>query len=161
MKWTRLPGPQLTWPGQGQGRTTSPSSALQISTVLCLVAQSCPTLCDPTDCSLLCPWRFSRQEYWSGLPCPPPGDLPTQGLNPGLQHYRQILYQLSHQGSPRTLECVAYPFCRGSFQARNQTGVSCTAGRFFYQLSYQGSPISPLGALKFYFENFLWSLINE
>ena len=24
---------------------------------------------------------FSRQEYWSGLPCPPPGDLPTQGLN--------------------------------------------------------------------------------
>ena len=25
--------------------------------------------------------RFSRQEYWSGLPCPPPGDLPTQGSN--------------------------------------------------------------------------------
>ena len=24
---------------------------------------------------------FSRQEYWSGLPCPPPGHLPTQGLN--------------------------------------------------------------------------------
>ena len=52
MKWTRLPGPQLTWPGQGQDRTTNPSSALQISTVLCLVAQSCPTLCDPMDCSL-------------------------------------------------------------------------------------------------------------
>ena len=27
---------------------------------------------------------FSRQEYWSGLPFPSPGDLPTQGLNPGL-----------------------------------------------------------------------------
>ena len=27
---------------------------------------------------------FSRQEYWSGLPCPPPGALPTQGLNPPL-----------------------------------------------------------------------------
>ena len=26
---------------------------------------------------LLCPWGFSRQEYWIGLPCPPPGDLPT------------------------------------------------------------------------------------
>ena len=25
---------------------------------------------------LLCPWGLSRQEYWSGLPCPPPGDLP-------------------------------------------------------------------------------------
>jgi len=29
---------------------------------------------------------FSRQEYWSGLPCPPPGDFLTQGLNPSLQH---------------------------------------------------------------------------
>ena len=32
---------------------------------------------------------FSRQEYWSGLPFPSPGDLPTQGLNPGLPHCRQ------------------------------------------------------------------------
>ena len=31
--------------------------------------------------SLLCSWGFSRQEYWSGLPCPPPGDL----LNPGIK----------------------------------------------------------------------------
>ena len=35
---------------------------------------------------------FSRQEYWSGLPFPSPGDLP----NPGLLHCRQILYHLSH-----------------------------------------------------------------
>ena len=37
---------------------------------------------------LLCPWGFSRQEYWSGLPCPPPGDLPNPGIqprSPGLQ----------------------------------------------------------------------------
>ena len=32
------------------------------------------------------------------------GIFPTQGSNPGLPHWRQILYQLSHQGSPRTLE---------------------------------------------------------
>ena len=32
---------------------------------------------------LLCPWGFSRQEYWSGLPCPPPGDLPNPGIEPG------------------------------------------------------------------------------
>ena len=32
--------------------------------------------------SLLCPWGFSRQEYWSGLPCPPPGDLPNPGIEP-------------------------------------------------------------------------------
>ena len=43
---------------------------------------------------------FSRQECWSGLPFPSPGDLPTQELNPGLLHCRQTLYRLSHQGSP-------------------------------------------------------------
>ena len=93
---------------------------------------------------------FSRQEYWSGLPCPPPGDLPnlgieprsstlradslpaeplgkprntgvgshsllqgifpTQGSNPGPPHCKRILYQLSHQGSPRILEWAAFPF---------------------------------------------------
>ena len=31
---------------------------------------------------LLCPWRFSSQEYWSGLPCPSPGDLPDSGIEP-------------------------------------------------------------------------------
>ena len=38
---------------------------------------------------------LSRQEYWSGLPCSPPGDLPNPGLNPGLMHCRWILYLLS------------------------------------------------------------------
>ena len=51
--------------------------------MLFLVTQSCLTLCDPKDCSpsrLLCPWGFSRQEYWSELPWPPPGDLPNPGI---------------------------------------------------------------------------------
>ena len=43
----------------------------------------------------------------------------TQELNQGLLYSRQILYQLSHKGSPRTLEWVAYPFSRGSSQLRN------------------------------------------
>ena len=42
---------------------------------------------------------FSGQEYWSGVPCPPPGDLLNPGINPGLPHCRRILYHLSHQGS--------------------------------------------------------------
>ena len=50
---------------------------------------------------LLCPWRFSSQNYGAGLPGPPPGDLPnpgifpTQGSNPGLPHCRWTLYSLS------------------------------------------------------------------
>ena len=49
--------------------------------------------------------EFSRQEYWSGLPFPSPGDLPnlTQGSNPSLHHCRQILYCLSHQEAYRKI----------------------------------------------------------
>ena len=48
--------------------------------------QLCPMLCDSMDCSLQAPLSmgFSRQEYWSGLPYPPPGYFPTQGSNSSL-----------------------------------------------------------------------------
>ena len=48
------------------------------------VAQSCPTLCNPVDCSPQAPpsMGFFRQEYWSGLPFPSPGDLPNIGIKP-------------------------------------------------------------------------------
>ena len=42
---------------------------------------------------------FSRQEYWSGLPFPSPGDLPNPGIEPGSPTSRQTLYHLSHQRS--------------------------------------------------------------
>ena len=61
--------------------------------------------------------------------------FPIQGSNPGLLHFllhcRQILYPLSHKGSPRILEWVAYPYFSGSSQPRNRTRVSCIAGKFF------------------------------
>ena len=52
---------------------------------MCMHAsQLCPTLCDPMDCGL--PGSsvrgIIRQDYWSGLPCPPPGDLPHPGIKP-------------------------------------------------------------------------------
>ena len=59
------------------------------------------------------------------------GIFPTQGLNPGLLHCKHILYQLSHKGSPRILEWVAYPFSRGSSHPRDWTRVSCIASGFF------------------------------
>ena len=66
------------------------------------VTQSCPTLCDPMVVAyqLLPSMGFSRQEYWSGLPFLLQVIFTTQGLNLGLPHCRQILYRLSHQGSP-------------------------------------------------------------
>ena len=103
---------------------------------------------------------FSRQEYWSGLPCPPPRDLPNQGSNPGLPYCRQILYHLSHQGSPKVKVSLLCPtLCDpGQNSPGQNTGVgSCSPlhGIFptqglspsllhcrgiLYQLSHQGSP---------------------
>ena len=53
--------------------------------VKALVTQSCPTLCNPMDCSpqALKFLEFSRQESWSGLLFPSPGDLPDPGIKPG------------------------------------------------------------------------------
>ena len=50
----------------------------QINCIVVLVAPLCPTLCNLMDCNLLgsSSMKFSRQEYWSGLLCPSPGDLP-------------------------------------------------------------------------------------
>ena len=68
------------------------------------------------------------------------GIFPSQRSNPGLPHCGQILYQLSHQGSPRILEAVAYPFSRGSSWSRNRTRASCVAGRFFTNWNREAPP---------------------
>ena len=59
------------------------------------------------------------------------GIFPTQGSNPSLPYCRQILYQLSHQESPRRLEWTAYPFASGSSRPRKRTRVFHIAGGFF------------------------------
>ena len=77
------------------------------------------------------PWNSPGQNTGVGSVFLLQGFFPSQGLNPGLPHCRQLLYQLSHKESPRILEWIAYPFFSRSSQPMNQTRVSCTAGRFF------------------------------
>jgi len=72
--------------------------------------------------------------------------------NPWTIHCRWILYQLSHKGNPRILECVAYPFSRGSSWPRNQTGVSCIAGRFFTNWELLNLPFNLVVNLKLLFK---------
>ena len=79
---------------------------------MCLVTQSCLTLCNPVDCSP--PGSSVRGDSPgknTGVGCRAllQGIFPTQGSNTGLLHCRRILYHLSHQGSPRILEWVASP----------------------------------------------------
>ena len=65
---------------------------------------------------LLCPWNSPGQNTGMGSLSLLQGIFPTQGSNPGLPHCRRVLYHLSHQGSSRILEWVAYAFSTGSSQ---------------------------------------------
>ena len=89
---------------------------------------------------LYSPWNSPVQDTGVGSLPLLQGIFPTQGSNPGLPHCRQILYQLSHKGSPRILERVAYPFSSGSSRPRNRTGVSCIAGGFFTNWAMREAP---------------------
>ena len=70
-------------------------------------AQLYPTLCDPMECSppgsLL--MGLSRQEYWSGLSFPPPGNLPDPGIEPGSPAWQVDALLLSHWKSPWYCKC--------------------------------------------------------
>ena len=77
--------------------------------------QSCPTLRDPMDCvARQAPWSmgFSRQEYWSGLPWPLPGNLPDPGIKPTSLHRQVSSLPLVPPGKP--FPCSSLLKCFGS-----------------------------------------------
>ena len=53
-----------------------------VNQLWCSVIQWCPTFCNPRDHPTSQSMKFSRQEYWTGLPFPPPGYLPDPGIEP-------------------------------------------------------------------------------
>ena len=70
------------------------------SPCVCVPAQSYPTLCKPVAVAHKAPlfMEFSRQEYWSGLPFPPPGGLPDPGIKPVSPTLAGGFFTLSHWG---------------------------------------------------------------
>ena len=77
----------LAWLSEWKSKEQKPLASLQwlCSMVGGLVAKSCPTLAITWTVACQAPLSmgFSRQEYWSGLPFPSPGDLPDPGIEPG------------------------------------------------------------------------------
>ena len=69
-----------SWKAQTTTRTQNSQVNVWGRRVKALVAQSSLTLGDPVDCSPPDSMEFSRQEYWSGLPFPSPGNLPDPGI---------------------------------------------------------------------------------
>ena len=144
--WASLP----PIPPSRSSQSAEPSSPCYVAAsycaVLCLAAQSCPTICNPMDCS---PPGSSVHGNSpgknTGMGCHGilQGIFLTQGLNPGIPHCRQILYTLSHQGSPRILEWVAYPFSRVTSQPRNSYLFLFTVVVYVSMLLSPFVPLSP------------------
>jgi len=125
--------------------------------VLCLVVQSCPTLCNP-NCRLLCPWGFSKQEYWSGLPCTPPEDLLKPGIKPRSPLLQADSLLSEPPGKTKNTGVGSLSLLQGIIltQESNQGLLHCR--QILYQVSYQGS----LNQCMFMFKthatlNYIWS----
>ena len=151
------PSSKQTFPDQGQGscapRVTTKLAQHGSDTrtcVLCLVAQCVQLFMTPgtLSCQAPHPWGFSRQEYWTGLTCPPPGDLPNPGIEPRPPALQADSLPSEPPGKP-SLDWVAYPFSRGSSQPRNQTGVFYIAGGFFTSWATKEVPDTRRNRSKF------------
>ena len=113
----------------------------------CESPQSWSTLCEPMDCSapwILCPWDFSRQEYWSGLPCPPAGVFPTQGSNPGIEPRSPTLRANSlpteMPGKPKNTWLGSLSLLQGILPTQESNRGLLHCRWILYQLSYWRSP---------------------
>ena len=118
--------------------------------VLCRSAM--PDSCDPWAVAhwVFCPWGFSRQEYWSGLPCPPPGDLP----NPGIEVMSPTLQVDSLMSEPpgksKNTGVGSLSLLQGIFPTQESSQGLLHCRWILYQLSYQGSLTFTLCAVLSY-----------
>ena len=126
-----------------------------LCTVLCLVTQSCPTLCHPMDCSLPgssvhgdSPGKNTGVDSHALLQ----GIFPTQGLNPGLLHCWWILYCLSHQNSHTIFTAVKEIFYHEKILfSQKCTKLFRVKSIDMYQSIYCASTISMIKILIFFF----------
>ena len=91
---------------------------------------------------------FSRQEYWSGLPCPHPGDLPNLGIEPRSPTLQAISLLSEPPKKHKNTGEGSLSLLQGIFltQESNQALLHCR--QILYQLSYQGSNASLAGGIS-------------
>ena len=104
------------------------------------VTQSCPTLCDPWTVAHQAPLStgFARQEYWSGLPFPSPGDLPDPGIEPRSPTLQADALTSAPPGKPIGVGSLS--LLQGIFMTQELNWGLLHFRQIIYQLSYQQNP---------------------
>ena len=84
---------------------------------------------------------FSRQEYWSGLLCPPPGDLPNPGIKPRSPALQADSLPSEPPGKPKNTGVGSLSLLQGIFLTQELNLGLLHCRWILYELSYQGSPV--------------------
>ncbi len=84
---------------------------------------------------------FSRQEYWSGVPLPSPGDLPNPGIKPRSPALQVDSLPAEPQGKPKNTGVGSLSLLKWIFSTQELNWGLLHCRQILYQLSYQGSPL--------------------
>ena len=98
---------------------------------------------------------FSRQEYGSGLPCPPPRDLPNPGIKPRPPSLQADSLQTEPPGKPKNTGVVSLSLLQGDLPDPG-TELGSPALHILCQLSYQGTPLTH----RYFYSSFSFSYTN-
>ena len=114
---------------------------------------------NPMDCPpptrILCPWGFSRQEYWSGLSCPPPRDLPNPGMEPRSPALQTFPLPSEPPGKPTNTGVGSLSLLQAIFPTQESNWCILHCRWILYQL-VPGRPPESFWCFFFFFFLFFW-----
>ena len=87
--------------------------------------------------TLLCPWGFARQEYWSGLPCPPPRDFPNPRTEPRSPALQADTLPSESPGKPKNTGVGSLALRQGIFLIQESNWGLLHCRQILYQLSHK------------------------
>ena len=98
---------------------------------------------------LLCPWAFCRQDYWSGLPCPTPGDLSNPVIETRFPALQENSLLSESPGKPKNTGVGSLSLLQGIFPTQRSNWGLLHCRQILYQLSYTREAPSPLMIMYF------------
>ena len=104
---------------------------------------------------------FSKQEYWSRVPCPPPGDLPNPGIKPRSPALQADSLISEPPGKPKNTGVGSLSLLHQIFPTEELNWGLPHCGQILYQLSHTGSPSTGVGSLSLLQRIFLTQELNQ
>ena len=109
---------------------------------------------------LLCAWGFFGQEHLSGLPCPPPGELPNPGIEPRSSTFQVDSLPSESPGKPKNTGVGSLSLLQGIFPTQELNWGLLHCRQILYHLSHQESPMFIIIAKIYDLRGILWLFQN-